>query len=191
MIGTVRGVFTVVGAGIAGLLIWVSTQIGQGTLGGYWAVYGILAGAGLTMALSQLFGGWTKWGWPRVSAGVFLIGFLPVLVAAGWVLLAGQPDANWFQRHTTSWSNDISIDGLVDDLRTYLGVLAFGLGLVFGFTFDTSGPLVPRAVPRPVPEQVEEPVAAAPPDRPVAEAERPTTVEAPPPAREREEHAVR
>jgi len=62
MVGTVRGVFTVVGAGTAGLLIWVSTQIGQGTLGGYWAVYGILAGAGLTMALSQLFGGWTKWG---------------------------------------------------------------------------------------------------------------------------------
>src|SRR6266705_197659 len=53
MVGTVRGVFTLVGAGIAGLLIWVSTQIGQGTLGGYWAVYGILAGAGLTMALSR------------------------------------------------------------------------------------------------------------------------------------------
>ena len=80
MVGTVRGVFTVVGAGAAGLLIWISTQIGQGTLGGYWAVYGILAGAGLTMALSQLFGGWTKWGWPRISAGVFVIGFLPVLV---------------------------------------------------------------------------------------------------------------
>ncbi len=65
------------------------------------------------MALSQLFGGWTKWGWPRISVGVFLIGFLPTLVAAGWVLLSGQPDANWFQRHVTSWSGDISIDGLV------------------------------------------------------------------------------
>ena len=101
---------------------------------------GVLAGAGLTMALSQLFGGWTKWGMPRISAGVFLIGFLPVLVAAGWVILAGQPDANWFQRHVTSWSSSISIDGLVDDLRTMLPVLAFGVGLVFGFTFDTTGP---------------------------------------------------
>ena len=162
MVGTVRGVFTVVGAGAAGLLIWISTQIGQGTLGGYWAVYGILAGAGLTMALSQLFGGWTKWGWPRVSAGVFVIGFLPVLVCAGWVLLAGQPDANWFQRHTTSWSNDIAIDGIVDDLRTYLGVLAFGLGLVFGFTFDTSGPLPSPELRRRAPEVVEEPVVPAP-----------------------------
>jgi hypothetical protein len=184
-------VFTVVGAGTAGLLIWVSTQIGQGTLGGYWAVYGILAGAGLTMALSQLFGGWTKWGWPRISAGVFLIGFLPALVAAGWVLLAGQPDANWFQRHTTSWSNDIAIDGIVDDLRTYLGVLAFGLGLVFGFTFDTSGPLQPPELRRRAPEAVEEPaplpetVESEPVQTPV---ERVTTVE--PPAPRREEQRV-
>jgi hypothetical protein len=137
----VRGLFTLAGAAGAGLLIWIATQIGEGTLGGYWAVYGLLAGAGLTAALSQLFGGWTKWGWPRISGGVFLLGFLPTLVAAGWVLLAGQPDANWFQRHLTSWSDDIGIGGLVDDLREYLAVLAFGLGLVLGFTFDTSGPL--------------------------------------------------
>ncbi len=187
MVGTVRGVFTVVGAGTAGLLIWVSTQIGQGTLGGYWAVYGILAGAGLTMALSQLFGGWTKWGWPRISTGVFVIGFLPALVAAGWVLLAGQPDANWFQRHTTSWSNDIAIDGIVDDLRTYLGVLAFGLGLVFGFTFDTSGPLQPpelRRRPRePVEEQVPAPEALEPEPAQTPE-EGVTTVEPAVPGRE-------
>ncbi len=138
MRGTVCGVTTLAGAGTAGLLIWVSTRISQGTLGGYWAVYGILAGAGLAVALSQLVGGWTKGGGPRISEPVLLIGFVPVLVAAGWVLLAGQPDANWFQRHTTSWSSDIGIDGLVDDLRGYLAVLAFGLGLALGFTFETS-----------------------------------------------------
>jgi hypothetical protein len=154
VIGTVRGVFTVAGAGIAGLLIWISTQIGEGTTGGYWAVYGIVAGAGLTMALSQLFGGWTKWGWPQISARVFLIGFLPVLVAAGWVLLSGQPDANWFQVHTVRWSGHAGIGGIVDDLRQYLGVLAFGLGLVFGFTFDTTGPIVkPEAAPLPPDEE--------------------------------------
>ncbi len=178
MIGKVRGVFTLVGAGAAGLLIWIATQIGTGTTGGYWAVNGILAGAGLTMALSQLFGGWTKWGVPRISLGVFLIGFLPVLVCAGWVLLAGQPSANWFQRHTTSWSGSLSIGGFVDDLRTYLGVLAFGLGLVFGFTFDTSGPRMSRepvsvAGPEPTaapvvseqPEPLTEPQAAPEPER--------------------------
>jgi len=143
MYGTVRGVATLVGAAIAGGLIWLSTQIGQGSTGGYWAAVGILAGAGLTMAVSQLAGGWTKWGVPRVSAGVFLIAFLPVLVVAGWVLLAGQPDSNWFQRHVDAWSGSIAVDGPVHDLRSVLAVLAFGLGLVFGLTFDTTGPRQP------------------------------------------------
>jgi len=75
-----------------------------------------------------------------VSGRVFLIGFLPVLVAAGWVLLATQPDANWLRDHVRSWTGDIGIQGLVRDLGEYVSVLAFGLGLVFGFTFDTSGP---------------------------------------------------
>jgi hypothetical protein len=158
----VRGLFTLAGAAGAGLLIWISTQIGEGTLGGYWAVYGLLAGAGLTAALSQLFGGWTKWGWPRITAGVFLLGFLPVLIVAGWVLLAGQPDANWFQRHTANWSDDIGIGGLVDDLREHLAVLAFGLGLVFGFTFDTSGPLPPPLRRRRAEAPVEEPAYVPP-----------------------------
>jgi hypothetical protein len=178
MIGTVRGVFTLGGAGIAGLLIWVSTQIGTGTTGGYWAVYGIIAGAGLTMALSQLFGGWTKGGWPRFSLGVFLIGFLPVLVVGGWVLLAGQPEANWFQRHLVSWSGHAGIGGLVDDLRAHLALIAFGIGLVFGFTFDTTGPQVAAAEP-PAATAVEEapaaePVAEPPPEMqpPVEERER-------------------
>jgi hypothetical protein len=187
MIGTVRGVFTVVGAGAAGLLIWVSTQIGEGTTGGYWAVYGLLAGAGLTMALSQLFGGWTKWGWPKVSIGVFLIGFLPALVAAGWVLLSGQPQANWFQSHITAWSGHLAIGGLVSDLREYLGVLSFGLGLIFGFTFDTSGPTAPPFRRR-VPERVEEPrpaVETLP--EPEVRAPTPTTR----PTREREKQHMR
>ena len=161
-IGTVRGVSTLVGAAAAGLLIWIATQINQGTTGGYWSVQGILAGAGLTMALSQLFGGWTKWGVPRVSGQVFLIGFLPVLVCVGWVLLAGQPSANWFQEHITDWSSSLSIDGLVEDLRTYLGVLAFGLGLVFGFTFDTTGPS--RPLPAPVDYEETQPTTPAEPE---------------------------
>jgi hypothetical protein len=140
MYGLTRGMVTLLGAGAAGLLVWLATQIGEGTNGGYWAVYGLIAAAGLTMALSQLLGGWTKWGWPRLSANVFLLGFIPVLIAAGWVLLATQPDANWLRDHIRGWSDDIGIQGLVADLGEYVSVLAFGIGLVFGFTFDTSGP---------------------------------------------------
>jgi hypothetical protein len=140
MYGLTRGVFTLAGAATAGFLIWLATQIGDSSNGGYWAVYGILAGAGLTMALSQLFGGWTKWGLPRVSGTVFLLGFVPTLIAAGWVIIAHQPDANWFRTHAVNWSGDIGIGGVVNDLKEYVSVFAFGVGLVFGFTFDTSGP---------------------------------------------------
>lgn len=179
MLGTVRGVSTVVGTALAGLLIWVATQVGTGTTGEYWASYGMIAASGLGMALSQLFGGWTKWGWPRISLGVFLWGFLPILVCAGWVALAGQPDANWFRSQISSWSGHLAIGGLVSDLREYLGVLAFAFGLVLGFSFDTTGrvsrpeiavyrrepapaalePTPPRVMP-PAPEPRREPVGA-------------------------------
>jgi hypothetical protein len=146
----VRGIFTFVGVAAAGFLIWLSTQFGQG-LGSYWAKIGLLAAAGLALPVSQLFGGWTKWGLPRFSGYVVLLGFLPALIVAGWVILSGQPDDNWFQRHTTSWSGDLHVARLVRHLReTYLDVLAFGLGSVFGFSFDTTGPrarLVPDTQP--------------------------------------------
>jgi hypothetical protein len=140
MYGLTRGTVTLICAAVAGFLIWLATQVGDSSNGGYWGVYGLIAAAGLVMAFSQLLGGWTKWGWPRLSVNVFLIGFIPVLVAAGWVLLATQPDPNWFRDHIRSWTDDIGINGLVGDLGQYVSVLAFGLGLVFGFTFDTTGP---------------------------------------------------
>jgi hypothetical protein len=140
MYGLTRGTITLLGAGIAGLLVWLATQIDDGSNGGYWAVYGLIAAAGLTMALSQLLGGWTKWGLPRLSVNVLLLAFVPVLIAAGWVVVAKQPHGNWFRDHVLAWSDDISIGGLVRDLGEYVSVLAFGIGLTFGFSFDTAGP---------------------------------------------------
>jgi hypothetical protein len=140
MYGLTRGTITLLGAAAAGLLVWLATQISTTSNGGYWAVSGLIAAAGLVMAFSQILGGWTKWGWPRLSLNVFLLAFIPVLVAAGWVILATQPDGNWFRGHVESWSGDIGIRGLVNDLGEYVSVLAFGIGLVFGFTFDTTGP---------------------------------------------------
>ena len=136
MIGVTRGISTLAGAAVAGILLWFATQIGAETSGEYWATYGLIAAAGLTMALSQILGGWTKWGWPRFSAGVFTLGFLPVLVAGGWILLARQP-ADWL--NTSNWSRDLGIFGAVADLGNILPAIAFGIGLVFGLSFDTSG----------------------------------------------------
>jgi hypothetical protein len=143
MYGLTRAAITLLGAGVAGLLIWIATQIGHTTNGGYWGDLGIIAGAGLVMALSQLLGGWTKWGWPRVSGSVFLLAFIPVLVVVAWIVAYYQPGGNWLRTHIQSWTGDIHVSGLVHDLSVFLPVLAFGAGLVFGYSFDTTGPAEP------------------------------------------------
>ena len=145
MTQSVRATFTLLGVAASAFLIWLSTHFNTGE-GSYWVRIGLFAAAGLVLPLSQLFGGWTKWGAPRFSPLVFLIGFLPALVVGGWVILAGQPDANWVQDHVTSWSGDLHVSRLVRHLRaTHLDVIAFGLGVVFGFVFDSAGPRVEKA----------------------------------------------
>ena len=138
MIGVTRGISTLAGAAVAGVLLWFATQIGTETSSEYWATYGVIAAAGLTMALSQILGGWTKWGWPRFSVAVFLLGFLPVLLVGLWVLLARQP-ADWM--NTSNWSRDLGVFGAVADLGNILPAIGFGIGLVFGLSFDTAGPI--------------------------------------------------
>jgi hypothetical protein len=142
MYGLTRATTTLIAAGAAGLLLWIATQISNDHIGGYWARIGLVAGAGLVMALSQLIGGWTKWGVPRISAAVFLTAFIPVAIVSLWIILAGEPSNGWFHNHVLKWSSDIHISGLVTDLLYYIPVLAFGTGLVFGFSFDTTGPVV-------------------------------------------------
>jgi hypothetical protein len=140
MYGLTRATTTLIAAAVAGLLIWFATQINDDHVGGFWAVYGLIAGAGLVMALSQLLGGWTKWGWPRLSATFFLLAFVPIAIVSLWIVLAAEPGNGWFHRHVLSWSGDLHIRGLVNDLKEYVPLFAFGIGLVFGFSFDTTGP---------------------------------------------------
>jgi len=142
--GPTRAMATLIGVAVAGFLIWIATQISDKTTGGYWAEYGIVAGAGLVLALSQLLGGWTKFGIPRLSASVLLLGFIPALVAVGWITIFHQPHGNWFRSHVVSWSGDIGIGAFVRDMTDMLPVLALGLGVVFGFSFDTTGPRLRR-----------------------------------------------
>ncbi|OLD99921.1 MAG: hypothetical protein AUG91_05575 [Actinobacteria bacterium 13_1_20CM_4_69_9] len=140
MYGLTRATTTLIAAAAAGLLIWFATQIDDKNVGGFWAVYGLIAGAGLLMALSQLLGGWTKWGWPRLSATFLLTAFIPIAIVSLWIILAAEPGNGWFHRHVLSWSNSLHIRGLVNDLKEYVPLFALGIGLVFGFSFDTTGP---------------------------------------------------
>jgi hypothetical protein len=139
-----RGLTTALAAGVAGLLLWTATQVGQQTTLRFWAEMGIVAGAGLVVALSQVLGGWTKGLQLRLSPGTFLLGFGPVLVCVGWILMATQPRSGWHEGRIVSWSHDAGLMGVIHSLGLWHGVLAFGLGLVLGMSLDT--------VPLPVPE---------------------------------------
>jgi len=143
MNGMSRAASTLLGAGIAGFLLWLAAQIGRHSTGGYWAAYGIVAGAGLVLAASQLRG---RGGNPP---GMFVLAFLPVLVVAGWVLLGMQPHSNWFRSHVLAWSGDIGVKDVVHDVATWLGVLAFGIGYTLGTTLEPFG----RRAVAPAPEQ--------------------------------------
>jgi hypothetical protein len=128
--GWSRALATLLGAAVAGVLLWVAAQIGRGSTGGYWAAYGIVAAAGVAFALSQVRG---RTGNPP---GMFLFGFVPVLVVAGWVLLGMQPHPNWFQTHVLRWSGDIGVRDVLHDVGAWLGVLAFGIGYTLGAVLE-------------------------------------------------------
>src|SRR5215204_2061951 len=144
MYGLTRATLTLIGVAAAGVLLWLATQIlpddpsGTST-GEYWTAFGVVAAGGFVIALSQLLGGWTKWGWPRISGNVFLLGFLPALIAGGWVVVAAEPGDHWLGSHVRDWSDDIGLESLVGDLVKAWPALAFGVGLVLGFTLDTKG----------------------------------------------------
>jgi len=140
MYGLTRATTTLLAAAAAGLLIWFATQIDDHSRGGFWAAYGLIAGAGLVMALSQLLGGWTKWGVPRFSVPFLLIAFVPIAFVSLWIVMAAEPGTAWLHRHVVAWTGDIHLRGFVNDLQEYVALFAFGIGLVFGFSFDTTGP---------------------------------------------------
>ena len=138
MNGMTRAGVTLLAAAAAGALLWLAAQIDRGSNGGYWAACGIVAGAGLVLAAAQVRG---RTGNPPAALG---LNFLPVLIAAGWVLIALQPHSNWFRHHVLAWSGDIGIQDVVRDLGTWFGVLAFGIGYSLGLVLEP----MPRPVPR-------------------------------------------
>jgi hypothetical protein len=128
------------GIGVAGLLIWIATRVGIASTWRYWAVLGLLAGAGLAFALTQR----TAYGaWAEVTPLGFMLAFVIAVVCAGWIAVVGQPHANWFRNHFTSWSDDIGILGFVKHMTTYVDVMAFGLGALLASAPGAFGAAAP------------------------------------------------
>jgi hypothetical protein len=152
MNGISRAAATLLGAALAGVLLWVAAQIGRHSTGGYWAAYAVVAAAGFVLALSQLRG---RTGHPPA---MFALGFLPVLVVGGWILLGMQPHSNWFRAHVLAWSGDIGVRHVVEDLGTWIGVIAFGIGYTLGAVVEPAP--VRRVVPAYDADAADEPLAA-------------------------------
>jgi hypothetical protein len=164
MNGISRAAATLAGAAIAGILLWAAANIGRHSTGGYWAAYGVIAAAGLIFALSQLR---SRRGNPPM---MLLVVFVPVLIAAGWVLVAMQPHNDWLRAHVLSWSGDIGIRDVVADVGVWLGVLAFGIGYTLGLCFEPPARTAVVTPPTHDRAAADEPVAAE--RREVAQAER-------------------
>jgi len=139
-----RGLALALAAALAGLALWGAGQVGTQTTGHFWIAMAIVAGAGLLLALASHVGMWTKGLTLRLSPTTFVLTFLPALVCVGWILLANQSGSGWEEGRIDSWSNSIGILGLVHSVGLWRGVLALGLGLMLGLSFD--------AVPAPVDE---------------------------------------
>ena len=161
-----RGLTLAIAAGLAGLLLYLATLVGQQTTVRFWEEMGIVAAAGLVMGLAPVLGGWSSGLRLRLSPGTFILGFLPVLVVVGWVLMATQPGHGWHEGTVVSWSHNIGLMGLIHDVGLWHGVLAFGFGLALGYTLDAVPVPVEVAEPVPVARRertvVEEPVEADP-----------------------------
>jgi hypothetical protein len=150
-----RALATLLASAAAGFLLWFTPHFNRWSTSGYWGVIAVLALAGVLIGLSQLHG---RDGNPTTS---FLLAFLPVLFAAGWVILAAEPRASLVRDHVVSWSGDMGILHAIRNLAEHVAVLAFGLGAVFGVTFEPS--MVRRGSKR---ARVFTPARAAPPRPP-------------------------
>lgn len=123
---------TLLAAVAAGFLVWLAPHFHRWTTGGYWGVIALMTVAGVLVGVSQLHGRDAN------PPGSFLVVFVPVCVAAGWVILALQPHRDWVRNQVLSWSGDIGIGHAVHNLGEHVAVLAFGLGIVFAVTFEPS-----------------------------------------------------
>ncbi|MBV8081105.1 MAG: hypothetical protein JO186_12115 [Actinobacteria bacterium] len=132
-----RALLTLLAAGATGALLWLaSARFDLHHTGGYWAAMGVVAGGGLLLGLAQLRGGGGN------PPGFFLLAFLPTAIAGLWVIVAAQPHANPFRNRVRTWDGDLGITRAVHFISSWNGVLALGIGLMFGLTMEPAWVLV-------------------------------------------------
>ena len=158
--GLVRALCTLAGVAAAGFLLWLGSQFDHTTSGEFWPAVGLIAAAGLVLGLSQIVGGWTKWGLPTLSPTVFLLGFLPTAIVGTWILLTVQPEGGWQHSRFVNWTDDLGLTGFVSSLGEFWPAIPLVVGTVLAFSFDTTGPRTRVARRTETYERTDEPVVA-------------------------------
>ena len=144
--GTVRALFTLAACAGAGALIWAAQLSDLDQAGGFWGAMAVLVVAGFVLGLSQLLGGWTKWGDPGVPARC-----LPRRLCAdvhrrrSGCCSPTSPTSGWGQGRFSDWSGDLGIDVLRGRPVVFLDIVPVIVGLVLAFSFDTTGRAGPRS----------------------------------------------
>ena len=165
MYGVTRAMLTLIGVAVAGFLIWLATQVFPDDLslihaGDYWLDFGFVALGGLDDGLFAASGRLDEVGLAP-SVGQRLLDRLPANPYS-WLLDS---------RRRRAWKplarSGMFVAGRVTSgsrihwkLTTLVPAIAFGIGLVYGFTFDTTGPRIPKRM-QPVPAAGAQPPAAA------------------------------
>ena len=132
-----RGLMTALAVGLAGLLLWVATQVGVQSTARFWAAMGIVAGGGLVLALLPALGGWTSGLRLRISPGdARCSASCRRSSCAGWILLATQPGNGWHEGRFVPGATTRACSGIVHAIGLWHGALAFGFGVVLGMSLD-------------------------------------------------------
>jgi hypothetical protein len=139
MNGINRGLFALAAAAAVGALLWTTSFFDSGDPDEFWAVMGLIAGAGIAFEVLLTIGTVNGRGRAWLHAGSFLIGFVPAAIVGAWVLLATQPAGGWQQERLASWSDDIGVGGFVTDIGLFSGVIAFGLGVLLAWSIKGVG----------------------------------------------------
>ena len=143
-----RGLMTALAVGLAGLLLWVATQVGVQSTARFWAAMGIVAAAASCSPCCRLSAAGRAGSGCGSRRGRFCSASCRHSSSTGWILLATQPGNGWHEGRFVSWSHDLGLMGIVHAIGLWHGALAFGFGVVLGMSLDAS-PVVERVVEQP------------------------------------------
>ena len=108
-----RGLMTALAVGLAGLLLWVATQVGEQSTARFWAAMGIVAAGASCSPCCRLSAAGRAGSGSGSRRGRCCSACCRHSSSTGWILLATQPGNGWHEGRFVSWSHDLGLMGIV------------------------------------------------------------------------------